>query len=94
MTATPTKIKKTGNWGARIQGTATTGDVVTITTRSGKSWDAEVASIVWAGNGVTVCETRSITRRTDTNYTPESCGGRCPVYGHRCTPNNPCHDCY
>ena len=24
----------------------------------------------------------------------ESCGARCPVNGHICTPSHPCHDCY
>lgn len=97
ITASPTKLRS-GNWGAKIQGAKVReGDTVTITTRSGKSWDAEVVKVVWSGSGVSICATESLDRRPPRRRplisTGESCGYRCPVGGHICTPDHPCHDC-
>ncbi len=55
--ATSTKLK-TGAWGATVQGSVTQGETITITARSGKSWTARVASVVWRGNGVTIVATQ------------------------------------
>lgn len=59
--ATPAKLKN-GAWGARVQGSVAEGDTVTITTRSGKSWEARVTSVVWSGSGVSICATESLDR--------------------------------
>jgi len=59
--ATPAKLRS-GAWGARVQGTVAEGDVVTITTRAGKSWQARVTRVVWTGEGVAICATESIDR--------------------------------
>lgn len=58
--ATPIKLKN-GNWGAKAKSERVqVGDTVTITTASGKSWDARVESVVWTGNGVAICATQSL----------------------------------
>jgi len=57
-TATPTKLRS-GDWGARVQGRVATGDSITITTRSGKSWTATVSRVLWSGDGVAICATES-----------------------------------
>lgn len=49
MTAQPMKLKS-GEWGAKTQGTAKTGQIITISTKSGKSWDARVERVLWSGN--------------------------------------------
>jgi hypothetical protein len=56
LAASPTKLRS-GSWGARVNGPAAVGDIVTITTRGGKTWDAEVTKVVWTGEGVSVCAT-------------------------------------
>jgi len=97
--ATPTKLRN-GSWGARVSGTAGKGETICITTRSGKTWNAKVAAVIWTGNGVSIVATvstggpsrssSSTSRRRDPNY----CYGPCPVRGHICSPKNgPCHDC-
>jgi len=58
-TATPTKLR-TGAWGAKTSQAVSVGEVVTITTRSGKSWQARVAKVVWSGNGVSIVATSSV----------------------------------
>ncbi len=50
--ATPARIHRTGEWGARIEGVSPLhpileGILLTITTRAGKSWQARVGEIVW-----------------------------------------------
>lgn len=58
--ATPTKLRN-GDWGARVHSaTVRAGDIVRITTRAGKSWDAEVLKVIWRGEGTSICATRSI----------------------------------
>jgi len=59
--ASPAKLRN-GSWGARVQGTVSPGDVVTIRTKGGKTWDARVTSVVWAGEGVTLVATASLDR--------------------------------
>ena len=61
MTARPAKLKD-GTWGARVVGDAHVGDVVTITTATGKSWDARITRVLWTGEGVTLCATASLDR--------------------------------
>ena len=97
--ATPTKLRS-GEWGARVQGKVSEGDVITITTRSGKSWDATVRKVVWSDGDVSIVATSSAPSRPASPWTSSRgqygvthCGGRCPVRGHRCTYDDPCHDC-
>jgi hypothetical protein len=91
--ATPAKLRN-GNWGARVKGApVSAGDVVQITTKSGKSWSARVIAIVWSGKGVTLCATESLdraparsTRRARCSCTDPSCEchtGRC-MCGREC----------
>lgn len=96
-TATPAKLHN-GNWGAKVQGKVVKGDIVTITTRSGKSWDAIVQRVVWSGEGVCICATESMDRthvrpQVQHSYRRECCGYPCPVTHRRCTSSDPCHDC-
>ena len=86
--ATPCKLRN-GDWGAKTSARIRQGDIVTITTRAGKSWDARISKIVWTGNGVAICATASLdrpqrsatarnsrrTRRAGT-WTGCSCGSR------------------
>ena len=104
--ASPTKLRD-GTWGATVDGKPRVGEVVRVTTRGGKSWDAKVTRVIWQGNGVSICATATVEPRTSATQTPRtfgsaaaprsismpSCGYRCPVGGHICTPANPCHDC-
>lgn len=58
--ATPTKLRN-GSWGAKVQSTnVREGDVVTIITRGGKSWDAQVSRVLWIGDAVAICATESL----------------------------------
>ena len=59
--ATPQKLRS-GEWGARVQGTARTGDTITIRTRSGKEWQTRVTRLVWSGEGVSIVATQSVDR--------------------------------
>ena len=102
LAATPTKLK-TGAWGAKVTSqTVRTGDLITITTRAGKSWTAHVAKVLWTGDGVAICSTSTSPsgRTTRRNTTHRDVGGRdicgypCPVSGRRCTASDPCHDCF
>ena len=93
--ATPAKLKN-GTWGARVKTEIRMGDMLTITTKSGKSWDATVGCVVWHGDGVWLCTT--ITGGSRKGSFPDCsgsyCGYTCPVGGFRCSAKNgPCHDC-
>lgn len=48
LSASPYKLRD-GTWGARVIGACVVGDRVTVTARSGKTWPAEVADVVWSG---------------------------------------------
>jgi formamidopyrimidine-DNA glycosylase len=61
LTATPTKLRD-GSWGARVKGAVNAGDVVTIKTSTGKTWDAKVEAVLWSGDGVSLCKTSSLDR--------------------------------
>ncbi len=61
MTATPAKLRD-GTWGARVQGPVSQGDVVTVTTKAGKTWQAKVTRVVWTDGAVAVCATASMDR--------------------------------
>lgn len=52
--------------------------------------EAKVTRVVWSGDGVSICATESLDRpRRGVDF----CGYRCPVDGHVCTADRPCHDC-
>ncbi len=62
LQASPIKLYS-GEWGARVSGAASIGDIVTITTRGGKSWDARVIAVQHASGDATVCSTESLEPR-------------------------------
>jgi hypothetical protein len=74
--ATPTKLRS--GWGAKVQSEdVAVGQVVTITTKAGKSWQARVTKVVWSGDGTSLCETASLDRSASRsrNYDPERFNG-------------------
>jgi hypothetical protein len=101
ITASPTKLRD-GTWGARVAGPAAEGDTITITTRAGKTWQAEIERVLWTGDGVSICATASIDRpahqasRPSRRYGP-SHGNAAQVAGYSsyCTDNEYCRcfDC-
>jgi hypothetical protein len=56
--ATPSKLRD-GSWGARVAGSVAVGDVVTITTKAGKSWDATVSRVLWSDGSVALVATHN-----------------------------------
>ena len=101
--ATPAKLRS-GDWGAKVHGECQPGDVITITTKAGKSWDATVRKVIWSGDGVSIVATerrgyvpavrdsRGYVR--DRGHYEGYCGYPCPVSKRKCCPaNGPCHDC-
>jgi len=92
--ATPTKLRS-GSWGAKVQdANPQLGQVVRITTKSGKSWLATVTRVIWSGNGVAICATASAKPRQQRSYSVVYCGYPCPVTGLKCcAANGQCHDC-
>lgn len=99
-----------GSWGAKVQSSdVVRGQTITITTKSGKSWDATITRVVWSGDGVAICVAENLpgpsryTRRqreqmgdryAGTRHDGVYCGYPCPVTGKKCCPSNgPCHDC-
>lgn len=68
FTATPLKLKN-GDWGARVNSDSVqVGDIVRITTRGGKSWEAEVLKVIWSGNGISICATQSLGGGSSAGY--------------------------
>jgi hypothetical protein len=60
LPATPAKLYS-GEWGARVDGTAIEiGAEILITTRGGKSWRARVTAVQWQGPDHAVCATESL----------------------------------
>ena len=103
INATPTKLRS-GDWGAKVQGSVQHGDALRITTKAGKSWTATVAKVIWSGDGVAIVATAkngytpavrdSRGYVTDRGHYDGYCGYPCPVSGRKCCPSNgPCHDC-
>ena len=105
LSASPAKLQS-GAWGARVRSeTVRAGDTIQITTSSGKSWQARVERVLWAGEGVAICATVCLDRAPQTpRYDPSTgrylsgagadhCGYPCPVTGRPCTASDPCHDC-
>ena len=62
--ARPTKLRN-GRWGVRVLGSIPEpGDLVHVTTRSGKEWTCEVSRVYWSGETddgpVAICSTRRL----------------------------------
>jgi len=84
--ATPAKLRD-GTWGARVQGTATPGTEIEVTTKSGKTWRATVTRVLWTGDGITLCATQSLDRAQNSEdgrptYRGRPYGRRCPTGGN------------
>lgn len=93
IAATPAKLKS-GEWGVRVTSPVSAGDTVTITTKSGKSWDATVSRVVWTGDGVSLCATSSADRpATSGRRTGCSCGSREDAHGSLIPSPNNCWQC-
>lgn len=78
-TAAPAKLRN-GDWGAKVQSeTIHAGDTITVTTRAGKSWDAQVTKVVWSGSGVSICATQRVAAQSRSTPSPKQSrqGGRC-----------------
>ena len=57
--ASPKKLRS-GEWGALVQSDQVRrGDSICITSKSGKSWQATVAKIIWSGQGKAIVATES-----------------------------------
>ena len=98
--AKPARLRS-GEWGARV-GTEDVGrgDVLVITTRAGKSWEAEVSRVVWSGDGQALVETRSLdakpakkkSRRAHSSGRCSDCGIKLETW-HDGYSMGLCHDC-
>ena len=64
LTASPIRLRS-GEWGARVQGSAVEGASIKVTPRAGKSWQAFVSKVVWSGSGITIVSTRSLEIASD-----------------------------
>jgi hypothetical protein len=73
MKASPAKLRD-GSWGARVSGAVSIGDVVTITTKAGKSWDATVTRVVWTDGTAAICATASNSPRPSTSRSSRYAG--------------------
>ena len=98
-TASPVKLR-TGAWGAKTDSPVAEGDTIEITTRSGKTWEAQVEKVIWSDGQVCIVATASAARAATTRTSPARatynnyCGYPCPVSGRRCCARlGPCHDC-
>lgn len=76
MNATPSRLRS-GAWGAKVAGQVQQGDVVTITTRSGKSWDAVVSRVLWTDGAVSICATETAAAGRPARATRTRTGCRC-----------------
>jgi hypothetical protein len=83
-----------------VQGTVKAGDVVTITTQAGKTWQARVERVLWTGDGVSICATASTDRpaaatrsRGRGRWTGCSCGSREDAGGELIPSERNCRQC-
>lgn len=56
MKATPKKLRD-GTWGVLVQGKPKSGDVVTVVTKGGKTWQAHIALVIWSNDEISICST-------------------------------------
>ena len=92
--ASPCKLRN-GSWGAKTQtASVQLGDIVTITTRAGKSWDARVTRVVWTGDSAAIVATESLDRpqRRQRSRMGSGHGAAASVRGYSsyCTDNEDC----
>jgi len=88
--ASPIKLRS-GGWGARVGSTnVREGDTLLVTTRAGKSWLAVVTRIVWRGDDVAICETRSLDRPARRKSSGCTCGAECCLPRCQCDPHCVC----
>ena len=69
-TGTPAKLNN-GSWGARTTEPVAPGQTITVTTRTGKSWDATVNEVLWNDHSVWLVSTR----KHNTPSKPKTCLG-------------------
>lgn len=93
---------KDGSWGARVVGSKpAVGDTVSIVRKDGGAVAKRIDRVIWSGGGAHLCAISDAAvaggpgRRSSMGRSSmhSSCGYPCPVDGHRCTPDDPCHDC-
>lgn len=99
--ATFTKLKN-GDWGVKVNGSASPGQQVTVDKKSGGTKTVKIAKVLWSGNGVSICAieqrqtagSRTYDNKTERDSGGVYCGYNCPVSGLKCcAKNGPCHDC-
>jgi hypothetical protein len=61
--ATPIKLRN-GSWGIKVTGATTPGARHHVVAKSGKTWTATVAHVVWSGDGVSICATAEPAQQT------------------------------
>lgn len=108
QTAAPAEITyrktKAGEWvaygpadsihpGAVVTVTKKSGETTTErVARTGRTFEVDGVEMVYGYLDASEPRRPRNTRPASTGWAP-SCGYPCPVDGHRCTPQHPCHDC-
>jgi len=83
LPATPYRLRS-GEWGAKVRhGSVREGDPIQITTRSGKTWVAVVAKVVWQGEDVALVATGETTRARSGGGGSHRSYGMCESCGER-----------
>lgn len=72
--ATPIKLRN-GSWGAKITGSASIGDTITITAKNGRVWNTTVTQVVFSNDGVTLVATAKHSKEYTQNGRCKGCGG-------------------
>lgn len=91
--ATPIKLNS-GDWGVKIQSEAVQrGEQYTVHTKSGKSWEVTIITVIWSGKGISICSSELVQdRRMGSGH-----GQAAPVRGYAsyCTDRHDCgcYDC-
>lgn len=83
--ATPSKLRD-GSWGIRTDRPVEPGEVVTVTTRAGKTWNATVSRVLWTGTDrkghrVCLCATESRRQGHSSQHRHSRRQGRCRECG-------------
>ena len=85
--ATYTKLKD-GSWGVRVEGTAKSGQSVTVTKKSGETKSETIGRVLWSGNGISLCSVgQSSGNGSHSTHRPgrcANCGGACDPKYRRC----------
>lgn len=98
-TASFSKLRD-GAWGVKVKGLVPDpGDEIEVTKKDGTKQPVTIARVLWHEGRDALCSVEESRKRSPgrggyrPQYGRDYCGGRCPVDGHRCTADNPCHDC-